>query len=80
MSDVDWKPIETLPARLKDGREVLLWETVVEGRAEFAAWSPAGPAHMPVAYQIANGVWADRDGCTIHGINHYAEIDPPTNK
>ncbi len=77
---IDWRPIADIPDALKDGREVLLWEVAVEGRAEIAAWSPAGPAHMPPAYQLANGVWSDREGYTIRGVTHFADIGSPANK
>ncbi|RSV15673.1 hypothetical protein CA235_07420 [Sphingomonas sp. ABOLF] len=74
---IPWRPIAELPDALKDGQEVLLWETVVEGRAEFAVWSPSGPAFMPASYHLAHGVWCDREGATIHGITHFAEITSP---
>jgi hypothetical protein len=61
---INWRPIADLPDELKDGREMLLWETAVEGRAEIAAFDT---------------VWCDRDGATIHGITHFAEIDPRRN-
>jgi len=74
---IPWHPIADLPDALKDGREVLLWETVVGLGAELGAWYPAGPAHFPVERLLSEGVWCDRDGATIHGITHYAEINAP---
>jgi hypothetical protein len=77
MGNIDWNPIADIPDALKDGREVLLWETNVEGQAEIATWDPAGPAHMPIERLLTEGVWCDRDGATIHGITHFAEINAP---
>lgn len=76
MGNIDWIPIADLPDALKDGREVLLWEAVVEGRAEIAAWSPSA-MWKPLLIRNNEGVWCDRDGSTIHGITHFAEITRP---
>ncbi|MEC3912185.1 hypothetical protein U5A82_17400 [Sphingobium sp. CR2-8] len=73
---IDWRPIAELPDNLKDGREVLLWETVAGIGAEIASWSPSA-MWKPLAVRNKEGVWCDRAGFTIRGITHYAEIGPP---
>ena len=64
---IDWRHIDDLPDALKDGRYVLLWETVVEGRVEVASWESA------YAWAKSDeGVWCNIDGSTVHGITHFA--------
>lgn len=72
MGSIDWIPIADMPDTLKDGREVLLWETVSRGGSEVATWDPADRWAGP-----KRGVWCSTDGATIHGITHFAEITPP---
>lgn len=77
MGNIDWIPIAEIPDELKDGREVLVWETVVRIGVEVVTWDPAGPSWHPAHRRLEEGVWCDRSGFTIHGITHFAEFNAP---
>jgi hypothetical protein len=70
---ITWTPIDHLPADLKDGRDVLLWE---------AGFGPAGGG-WGTYWNLSNGParmehgWIDREGERFATVSHYAEINEP---
>ena len=63
MGNIDWLPIAEIPDLLKDGREVLAWDS------EF-------PEPHIVRWNLAAGVFWNDEGVTINP-SHAAEINPP---
>ncbi len=64
---VDWRQIEELPEKLKDGRSVLLWDG---DYLELGEWSKETWYGSPG--------WVDLYvGNPIEGVTHFAEVSPP---
>jgi hypothetical protein len=70
MGNIDWIPAAEIPAHLKDGREVLLWDGVT---AVVATWSARG-AH----FGTGEPGWSEtQEGSGVGGVTYVAEITPP---
>ena len=68
MSDIRWHPIEQIPAALKDGRELLIWDKARR----------RGPHHFGwYAAQIDR--WLISGSSQHLDPTHYAEINSPTD-
>lgn len=70
---IEWQPIAGIPDSLKDGREVLLWDSghgaVIGSRVEYA------PGTSP---DDQSGVWAEVNDCIhLNDVTHYCEINGP---
>ena len=60
---MNWKPISAMPAELRDGRQVLLWQKRADG---FFVGS------FSRCYWVVNGI-----GCSDECWTHYCEITKP---
>ena len=66
---IDWRAIASLPATLKDGREVLVWDGE---NADVAIWQEHAD------FGQGEPGWQDTGvGGELTGITHFAEIEPP---
>lgn len=67
----DWRPIETIPPSLKDGRPVLLWI----GSPDIGVWNPE--PHWDQADR-SDGHWESLyENAVIKNPTHYAELTEP---
>lgn len=69
MGRIDWIPLDDLPERLRDGRDLLFWsndEVVV------AFWDTFLDEQDEEYLD-----WATREGGHLVGATHFAEINPP---
>ncbi|AYO76419.1 hypothetical protein [Sphingobium yanoikuyae] len=69
MGRIDWIPIEDIPDRLKDGRDVLFWSN---DEAVIAIWDRFLDGEDDY-YED----WATREGGNLIGATHFAEINVP---
>lgn len=69
MGRIDWIPLDDLPERLRDGRDLLFWSN---DEAVIAFWDTFLD-EQDEEYQD----WATQEGGHLVGATHFAEINPP---
>jgi hypothetical protein len=69
MGRIDWIPVEDMPDRLKDGRDLLFW---TNDEIEIAIWDRFITGEDEYHYG-----WATREGNHFVGATHFAEINAP---
>lgn len=69
MGRIDWIPLDDLPERLRDGRDLLFWSN---DEVVIAFWDTFLD-EQDEEYQD----WATREGGHLVGATHFAEINPP---